>query len=132
MGAWGVGIFENDAAMDWTVDFQHAPSEQTLRATFEATTVDGYLEREVGCSALAAAELLAASRGKPCQDIPQALQDWAAASPGVATPELRAQALAAIERVMIEESSEVAESWLTTDDAAEWKALVEDLKKRLS
>jgi len=53
MGAWGPGIFENDDAMDWAVDFQHEPSEQSLREAFEAAVaVDDYLERDLGSYAL--------------------------------------------------------------------------------
>jgi hypothetical protein len=33
---------------------------------------------------------------------------------------------------MIEESSEVAELWATTKDAAEWDTQIDDLRNRLS
>src|SRR5262249_36443275 len=98
MGAWGTGIFENDDAMDWAVDFQRAPSVQSLRKAFEAVVgVEDYLERDLGSYALAAAAVLAAARGSPCRDIPQALRDWATANQGVATPELATRATAARE-----------------------------------
>jgi Domain of unknown function (DUF4259) len=136
MGAWGLGVFENDDAMDWAVDFEHDPSEQTLREALEAAvTVEHYLERDLGSYALAAAEVLAAARGRPCRDIPPALRDWAAANGGIAAPELLAQARAAIDRVMIVDSSEVAELWATTaasEDAAGWTTQIEHLKRRLS
>lgn len=135
MGAWGVGIFENDDAMDWAVDFERAPSQQTLREAFEAVVgVEDYLERDPGSYALAAAEVLAAARGRPCRDLPPPLRDWAAANQGVATPDLIAQAQGAIDRVMIVESSEVAELWAETAkdaDAAAWQANVDDLRHRL-
>jgi len=136
MGAWGPGIFENDDAMDWAVDFQREPSEQSLRDAFEAAVeVDDYLERDLGSYALAAAEVLAAAKGQPCRDIPPALRDWATANGGVAAPELLAQALAAIERVTIVDSSEVAELWTTSakpEDAAGWTRQIAELKRRLS
>ena len=136
MGAWGPGIFENDDAMDWAVDFQREPSEQSLRDAFEAAVeVDDYLERDLGSYALAAAEVLAAAKGQPCRDIPPALRDWATANGGVAAPELLAQALAAIERVTIVDSSEVAELWTTSakpKDAAGWTRQIAELKRRLS
>jgi hypothetical protein len=93
-----------------------------------------YLERDPGSYALAAAEVLAAARGRSCRDIPRALRDWAAANQGVATPELVAQALAAIDRVMVVESSEVAELWAETakdTDAAAWVTNIDDLRQRL-
>jgi hypothetical protein len=135
MGAWGTGIFENDDAMDWACDFQRAPSERSLREAFDAVVgVEDYLERDPGCYALAAAEVVAAARGRPCRDVPQPLHDWAAANPGVVTPELIAQALAAMDRVTIVGSSEVAELWAETAkdaDAAAWLANIDDLRQRL-
>jgi hypothetical protein len=135
MGAWGTGVFENDDAMDWARDFEQAPSEPLLRQAFEAVVgVEDYLERDPGSHALAAAEVLATARGRSCQDIPQALRDWAAANQGVATPELVAQALAAIDRVTIVGSSEVAELWAETAkdaDAAAWLANIDGLRQRL-
>jgi Domain of unknown function (DUF4259) len=132
MGAWGIGVFENDDAMNWAVDFQRAPSDQSLREAFEAVTaVEDYLERDPGSYALAAAEVLAAARGKPCRDIPQALRDWAAANASIATPDLLSQALAAIDRTMVEDSSEVAELWSETKDAAAWVMQIDELRQRL-
>jgi hypothetical protein len=133
MGAWGIGVFENDDAMDWAAGFQRAPSEQELGDAFAAVVaVEGYLERDPGSYALAAAEVLAAARGRPCRDIPPALRDWAAANTGVATPALLAHALAAIARVMIAETSELAELWAETDNGAKWITQIDDLKVRLS
>jgi hypothetical protein len=132
VGAWGIGVFENDDAMDWAVHFQHAPSEQSLRDAFGAVIgVESYLERDPCGYALAAAEVLAAARGKPCRDIPQPLRDWAAANPGVATPTLLAQALAAIDRVTLVDSSELAELWVGTKEAADWLNRIDDLRRRL-
>jgi hypothetical protein len=48
MGAWGIGIFENDDAMDWAVPFGHAPSAQSLRQAFEAVSC-GTLGRNQAC-----------------------------------------------------------------------------------
>jgi Domain of unknown function (DUF4259) len=135
MGAWGTGLFENDDAGDWTVYFLDAPSERLLRAAFEAVIgVEDYIERDLGGSALAAAEVLAAATGRPCRDIPPELRDWAEGNRGVAAQELVGKALAAIDRVMIAESSEVAELWFETAadiDAAGWVAKVDDLRQRL-
>jgi Domain of unknown function (DUF4259) len=135
MGAWGTGIFENDDAMDWAADFGRAPSERLLREAFEAVVgVEDYLERDEGSCALAAAEVLAAASRRPCRDIPRTLRDWATANQGVATPELVAQALAAIDRVMIVGSSELAELWAETAndaDAATWVINIDNLRQRL-
>jgi len=136
MGAWGTGVFANDGAMDWTAEFQQAPAAQSLREAFEtAVGTEDYLEIDPGCHALAAAEVVAAAVGKPGQDIPQALRDWASANPAIATPQLIALARSAIDRVMMAESSEVAELWAETArpaDAAEWLSRIDDLRQRLA
>jgi Domain of unknown function (DUF4259) len=135
MGAWGAGLFDNDDARDWAADFERAPSQQALREAFEAVIgVEDYLERDPGSHALAAAEVLAAARGRSCRDLPPALRNWAVANQGVATPDLVTQALAAIDRVMTVESSEVAQLWAETArdaDADAWLANVGDLRRRL-
>jgi len=106
MGAWGIGFFENDDAMDWAVSFRDAPSPRLLADAFAAVIgVADYIERDAGSSALAAAEVLAAARGRPCRDLPSYLKDWALAHSGVATPALLTQALAAIDRATMEGSS---------------------------
>lgn len=136
MGSWGTGTFENDDAMDWATDFQRASSGQSLRAAFEAVVdVEDYLERDLGSYALAAAEVVAAAKGRPCRDIPQPLRDWAAANQTIATPDLVAQAVAAVDRVTVVESSEVAELWTETAtdaDAGAWIAQIDDLRQRLA
>ena len=136
MGNWGTGTFENDDAMDWATEFQRASSRQSLRAAFEAVVdVEDYLERDLGSYALAAAEVVAAARGRPCRDIPQPLRDWAAANQTIATPDLVAQAVAAVDRVTVVESSEVAELWAETAtdaDAGAWIAQIDDLRQRLA
>src|SRR5215471_6016871 len=133
MGTWGLGVFEDDDAMNWAVDFQRAPCEQSLREAFEAAVkTKDYLERDLGSSALAAAEVLAAANGQPCEDIPLALRDWAVTNAAIAGPDLLARACAAIDRVLQADSSEKAESWLRQDDAAQWVTRMEALKHRLS
>jgi len=132
VGAWGIGLFENDDAMDWAVYFRDAPSALVLADAFVAIIgVEDYIERDAGSYALAAAEVLAAVRGRPCRDFPTYLKDWASAHPEIVTPALLTQALAAIDRAMMEKSSEIAELWAEGERAADWIAVVEDLKSRL-
>ncbi|HUI95005.1 MAG TPA: DUF4259 domain-containing protein [Xanthobacteraceae bacterium] len=132
MGAWGLGAFENDDAMDWAIAFQHAPSEQAVRDALQAVIgVEDYIERDPGSHALAAAEVVAATNGRPCRDIPPLLRDWAVPNGKIATSELVALALAAVERVTVAESSEVAELWADSPEAAAWAVRMDDLRQRL-
>jgi hypothetical protein len=133
MGAWGIGSFENDAAGDWSAHFRTAPALHLIRDTFEAVNCTGeYIEVDLGGAAIAAAETLAAAKGRPCRDLPPELLAWAEANTAIATPMLTEAALAAIGRVLDTQSSEIAELWAEGEDFAEWLALVEDLKRRLA
>jgi hypothetical protein len=133
MGAWGTGNFENDDAGDWVVEFRTAPAEQKLHEAFAAVigTTD-YIECDLGGYALAAAETVAAAKGKPCWDIPPELRTWAEANAPVATPSLTAQALAATGRVTDRETSEIAQLRAEGAFYQEWLAVIEELKHRLS
>jgi hypothetical protein len=132
MGAWGARAFENDDALDWVAEFEGAPSELKLRRTFDAVLgSDDYLDVDIGGHVVAAAEVVAAAAGGPAQDLPPLLRDWAAANAGVATRELVARALAAIERVRNEDNSEIAQLWAEGPPENEWLPQVDDLRRRL-
>jgi Domain of unknown function (DUF4259) len=133
MGAWGIGSFENDAAGDWTAHFRATPGVHLLRDAFEAVngTTD-YIEVDLGGAAIAAAETLAAAKGSPCRNLPPELVAWAEANAAIATPLLTEAALAAIGRVLDTKASEIAELWAEGEDFAGWRALIEDLKRRLT
>ncbi len=133
MGAWGIGNFENDDAGDWAADFRTEPKEQMLHEAFAAVNASAeYIERDLGGHALAAAEVLAAAKGRPCRDIPAELLAWAQANPAVAAPSLTARALEALPHVADPETSETAELWAEGEDFEEWLGLIEDLKRRLA
>jgi hypothetical protein len=133
MGAWGRGVFENDDAMDWTVAFLEGSSVDALQdALDDALDSEDYLDSDQGSYALAAAELLAAATGRPCRDLPSGLGEWATANPQIATPSLLARARDAVDRVIGEDESELAELWAESDEFEDWLEEMEELKDRLS
>jgi hypothetical protein len=133
MGAWGIGNFENDAAGDWEADFRATPGVDQIQDAFAAVrAATGYMEVDEGGAALAAAEVVAAAAGKPCRDLPPELREWAEAHPAIATASLKAEALAAIAKVMDVNTSEFAELRAEGGYFGEWAELIEDLKRRLA
>lgn len=77
MGTWGTGVFDDDTVADWSGDLQEAPGwQQAWRvraALVRAATAPGYLDRDVGGVALAAAAVVAAARpGGPVLEGPYA------------------------------------------------------------
>jgi hypothetical protein len=129
MGAWGTGAFDNDAALDWVWELEDGGITAIESALDDAVrSSDLYAPTDV--EAIAAAEVVAAAIGRP---LPGLSDEIAALVRHVApsvTPEHTARARTAVERVL--NASELAELWAETDDADEWRGLVEDLIKRLT
>lgn len=130
MGTWDTGTFDNDSALDWVAVLE---SEGLSAASDAFQAVIGqagdYLDADDCASALAAAEVVAALRGRPAADLPGEVADWLAAHPGDPGDELAAAARRAVELVLGD--SELAELWSESPEAPAWRAGVEDLRARL-
>jgi Domain of unknown function (DUF4259) len=129
MGTWNTEHFDNDTAMDWIYDFSLAPYESTLEAAFtQVLNSKDFIDADDGAIALAAAEVIAAAKGKTGSswpediDIPNDLRIPAA---------MVAQALQAIDAVAGSDTSELKELWMESNDYEGWQAAVDDLKTRL-
>jgi Domain of unknown function (DUF4259) len=110
MGAWGTGPFENDDAQDFVLDLAEAPeTDLEGRLTAGLTLSDGYLEAPEGSAAVAAAALVAIGAGMVPPDSPT-VADFLASRVVPTTPELRAAARLAVDRV-VGEDSELWELW---------------------
>ena len=61
MGAWGIGIFENDAAADWLFDYEAVGASAVLQAFSDAKeqAASGYIDVDAGSMVLAAGEVVA-------------------------------------------------------------------------
>jgi hypothetical protein len=131
MGAWGSGSFENDDAMDWVGDLKPAAGEAPLRIALRAVATaepDAYIEA-LDCSvALAAAEAVAAAKGRPAATLPDEVTAWAAAKPAISDDTV-GLARAAIRRIT--EASELKELWEESDSADAWHTSVSDLSRRI-
>jgi len=135
MGAWDVGIFDNDTACDWAYELHDAPDLSVVRHAIEAVLVAGtdYLDADHACEALAACEVIARLRGKwGVRDSHSATaDDWVDKHPQEVPAEVVAHALEAIDRVL-SAPSELRELWDESDEAAKWHAVVSDLRARLT
>jgi uncharacterized protein DUF4259 len=130
MGAWGAGSFDNDDAMDWVVGLAEGSVDNVLRQALApvASTGDRYLEAPDCSIAIAAAEAVAAARGHPAASLPEDLANWVAKKPTVAT-DLVGLARAAVDRVV--SKSELKDLWDESDSPDDWRAAVNELRKRL-
>ena len=132
-GAWDVGSFDNDDALDWAWELSESDDlslvEQTLRNAVDATD---YLEAPTGSMALAAAEVIAALRGKPSPKLPPEVSEWNDAHKLAVSDELSRLARTAVGRVRNSESSELAQLWSDSDEMANlWHAELDNLLERL-
>ena len=131
MGAWGQNSFDNDSALDWVDYFEANPTRDVLEEAFDLVLEgEEYLEVDECSAALAAAEIVAALRGRPVADFPENIDVKSLAIK--VDEDLEAMALAAVEKVKIYEDSELKQLWEETGDGgADWHAAVQDLIQRI-
>ena len=136
MGAWGPGTFQNDDALDWVDEFERVDQklefvEATLAFAIATSKRGDYMDLPIGSHALAAAEVVAALRGRPSDNLPDYLKEWVSgqgAQPGEKLLEMSRQAIWAVTA-----ESEIKGLWEEggADAAAPWFAVVNDLSYRL-
>ncbi len=75
MGAWGTKAFDDDVARDWLADMMAAARPADL--VLDALRVDStWVAAPAGSEFLAAAEVIAALRGRPSGPLLEALRGW--------------------------------------------------------
>jgi hypothetical protein len=127
MGAWGLGAFDNDDAADWVHELDVAADEAVLERAFACVSTIGEPGSPDCCRALAAAEVVAALRGRPGSSLPEAAAAWVVGRD--ASAPLVDAARRAVDTVAAR--SELRELWAETEDLAAWLRLVDDLRGRL-
>jgi hypothetical protein len=93
MGTWGIGTFDNDDALDWFEELE-AEGLQVAGSAIQVVLdlSPEYLESSVCANALAAAEVVAALRGRPSADLPDKVAAWVRRYPGDPGEELTVNA----------------------------------------
>src|SRR5258706_10001544 len=131
MGAWGVGCFETDDALDWVATLVESDDTEMISEAFAELLANSgdYLEAPDCCIGLAAAEVVAALSGRPGVDLPDAVKEWVGPRLGSAAAGLRSRGREAIAAVA--NSSELKELWKESDDYAAWGERLADLSRRL-
>lgn len=112
MGTWDTGPFDNDAAADFGGNLDDLPQDQraaAIRAALsKAANCDNYLAEPIGAHAIAAAALVARELADGAHFVSPAYGPQQPLPP--LPPELKALAIAAIDRTMAADS-ELAEDW---------------------
>lgn len=135
MGAWGPGPLSTDSALDWVPELEEG-GEAAPPAAFQAAikakgTYD--VDTDVASGAVAAAEVVAALRGRPGDDLPEEVSDWIATARQPPPADLVELARRSVERVSTDR--ELKECWNEARNPADRDACfaaMNDLLSRLS
>jgi len=132
MGTWGHGSFENDTAMDWIYGLEETSEMtilgDTIGSGLEMMESEEGMDADTACNVLAAAEVIAAMRGKPSEDLPDSVKSWIEGKPK-APPELSKAAFLTVNSLL--QKSELKELWDESDESAKWVEAVNSLVTRL-
>jgi hypothetical protein len=133
MGAWGAGNFENDAALDWVWDLRESTGLGMIEnAIADVLNCGDYLDADVGCIGLAAAEVVAALRNKPVDGLPEEVSGWVQAHGLPPSDALVKDCLAAVAKIKDDNISELRELWENGKDSpTKWYSALNDLASRL-
>ena len=110
MGAWGEDTFDNDTAGDWGDDLEDADDGLEFVQSTLSSVVDTPEGEPVGAlaamEALAACEVIARLQHRPGKQdaYTETVDAWVASHPQAVPPALTQQCLAAITRVLAENS----------------------------
>ena len=128
MGAWGIRSFDNDDAVDWVLDLG-SDERAELEEAFDAVLVENdYLEAPECSVGLAAAEVVAALRGQPAEELPEDLVRWLE---GRRPPDADLVQRALLVCARVRDDSELQELWSESEDYSNWLGVVRDLEGRL-
>lgn len=76
MGTWGPGPFENDVAMDWALRVGRSADPDLPERVLRGVDEDAWITALAGARAVAAAEAIAASRGRAIEGLPAEIHRW--------------------------------------------------------
>lgn len=129
MGAWGVLPFENDNALDWVWNLEEVGDTSVLTDALEAAVSTAELDEDCE-EAVAAAEVVAALRGKPLAELPDEVTEFLRTQRKQKPPaKLVKLAITAVQRIA--EASHLKDRWDESDKAREWQEAMKDLLQRL-
>lgn len=129
-GTWGTGSFENDDALDWISACTGSQGTAAIAATLETALSTDVVEAPEGAMAVAAAEVVAAARGKGSANLPRALSAWLAHQPRARIASLAPLAQKVLARIGQPGASELAQLW-SGKNAGKWKEQLAELATRL-
>jgi hypothetical protein len=131
MESWGVASFENEVAGEWFLLVEEAPEPGAVMASSidEALGSAEFLEVDMCCEAIAAAELCACCAGQLPDRLPDNVYGWVQTNPHGPHADEIELAVQAVARVR--EESELRDLREAAGLRSQWLAEVDDLVSRL-
>jgi len=127
---WDTSSFGNEGAQDWLQELSVSKTGDPIRQAIEALDKsDGFIDAADAEKAIAASELVAASRGFPALDLPPEAVLWVKSQKYRAPDALSMKAILVVARILT--NSELRDLWDGTDSADKWLSAVRDLQTRL-
>ena len=131
MGANGAKNFENDDASDWVYDLTESDGPELLTEAFATVEKLDFADAPDCCIALAAAEVVAAAKGKPSSDLPDEIRTWLENQDHIDKFKKLDKRAAKVAK-KVQAKSELRDQWEESDDWHNWQMAVEGLLKRLA
>jgi hypothetical protein len=138
MGAWGPGLYENDAARDWSERLKDdANGIEFIEETLRDVNMSAYVEATVGERGLVAADVVARIRrhgdGGDLSTYAEHVLEWLKRNPDADADLLVLSAQDAIHRIRGEDS-ELVQVWTSRGDSDLWMWFdaIDELEQRLS
>ena len=132
-GAWDMGSFDNDDALDWVYELESTSDLSVIITALTAVANnDSYIQAPTGSAAVAAAEVVAALLGNAHPQLPPEVVAWVDGRSLSRDNELVDLARKVIAAVQHPTNSELAQLWGESGEyLADWKAGLSDLDQRL-
>ena len=113
MGAWDTGTFDNDTACDWSYRLDECDDLSVVWSAIEEVFRGEYVDSNVACHALAAAEVVARMKGNWGERsvYSETVDQWVHRHTAIQVPQkLPPRCVEAIERILAPDS-ELNELW---------------------
>lgn len=134
MGAWGIGIFDNDSALDWIDEIVSSEGAFHVFVDLmnEAVSTD-YLDIDDASGILVFCAIIDyVSNGTPLVNPPDDIIEWVKINKQVKIQQpFKNLAIQGLEIVM-SEKSELKELWAESEDYDTWKSQIQQMILRLS
>jgi len=133
MGAWGIGVWENDNALDWAYELEDCNDLSVISRSIELILDSEEIDSIEADEALAAIDVLARLKHQDFDSdgYDEEISKWIKTHKDLQIPDsLWQQAKQALDKI-VSEDSELYELWQESDSFEAWKKEMDILRSRM-